>query len=172
MDPVPSQPGALVEAMGRSARGTEPSEQRQAGAQRRRTAERQLQLHRLARTQVAPAEDESPHAKLERALARRLLDLDHGALRGPDARSQHAVVDHGEAGASVPPAGDSDAEADQRERCRSGGGRRAEGKRRRGHQRGRHETDAHSRGGSEAETERTAERVRDSKGQGITRPFS
>ena len=49
VDPMPTEPGALVEAVREAARGPEHPDQRKAGSLRRCAAERQLEQHRLAR---------------------------------------------------------------------------------------------------------------------------
>ncbi len=106
VNPVSAEPGALVEAMRRAARGTQFADESDAGTQRRCTAEWQFQQHRFARTKVAPAQDDRTQADLERASTRGLLDLHDGALCGADERGKHAPVDCAEASAPPAPAGD------------------------------------------------------------------
>ena len=86
MDPVPSQPRALVEAVGRSARKCKPAENLEPPAERRRTAERQLEEDRLVRSQPAEAEDARRSADVEAAAPRRRSHVDERALRRPDLR--------------------------------------------------------------------------------------
>ena len=57
MDPVPAEPGALVEPMRRPARGAQLPYQSEARTEWRCAAERQLQQHRFVRTEVTPAQD-------------------------------------------------------------------------------------------------------------------
>jgi hypothetical protein len=69
-------------------------------------------------TQVAPAQHNPTHAKLEGTAVRRLRDLDDGAFRGPDARSEDAVVEGRKPEAAESQARDGDAQPAEHQRGR------------------------------------------------------
>ena len=167
-----TEPCALVEAMGRPARSIELPDQREPGALWGCTAERELEQHRLARAKTAPPQNDGARAKLERAPAHRLLDLDDRALGCTDERRQRAVIDRRQAVTSESPAEGRYGEAGKHERDPARDRRNGESEQCRRRERAGCGLDPLGCRGGKAETERAAKCVRRPDGQGITSPFN
>jgi hypothetical protein len=67
------------------------------------------------RAEHAPAEDDRPHALVEAAGTRWLLDLDNCSLRRADLPCEHAVVELTESNTSPPPTDGADRREEQHE---------------------------------------------------------
>ena len=154
VDSLPPQPRRLVEAVRRASRGAKLREQRDVGALRRRAAERQLEVDRLAWPERPPTEEDGSRALVEAAGLRWLVDLDDRLLDRADAGDEHAAIELGKPDASPRPAAErdryrrgADAESrlgdDKRERP---GGARGERERRHRHARRVRERAAHAHG--------------------------
>jgi len=172
VNPVPAEPGLLVEAVRRPTWFSELAEKREACALRRRPSERQLEQHVLVRTERSPANDESPHPQLEAAVTRRLLDVDQRALGRADQRREPAAVDLGETKAPPSPAAERKGRRNSREPETVISGNRFEDEQRSACACGRNGGDSHRRRGREPDTEGAREQVRQAEAHGITSPFS
>ena len=114
VDALPAQPLRLVEAVRRSGRSPQLSEEPEPRALwRRRPSERELQQGLLVGAHGSPAEHEHPHPLIEGSEPRRLLDLHQRPLRRADPGREHAVVKVSQPHASPPP-GDCDDGARER----------------------------------------------------------
>ena len=90
---VAAQPGPLVEAVRRSARQLDLPEHPQDRSLRRRTAERKLEQHRLARAKPAEAPDLCRKTKLEPAAPSRAGDDDDPRLGSTDLADERRGVE-------------------------------------------------------------------------------
>src|SRR5512133_1137414 len=106
VDPVPSEPGPLVEPVAGAARELRFRAHLEDGAAGRRPPERKLELRRLIEDERTEASDANGHLDVETPPTRRGVDHNEGPLGATNLRPQHALVEAIEPRAAPPPAED------------------------------------------------------------------
>jgi hypothetical protein len=105
VNPMTTEPGALVEAVARLAREPDLTDQVEDRALRRRTALREPEQDRLANNLASEAAHLRRHPEVEPRAARWAGDGNESAISRADVRKQRALVERVEPRAPPPPAG-------------------------------------------------------------------